>query len=245
VRFVDWQGQLVSSGGKVVKNAAGFDLPKLMIGSLGQYGILAELAFKVFPRPEAYATLQVAYPMLEEELRVLTSLTQQPFELFALDLVPRVEGAHLRVRLGGKRASIPERIRRLQSFLESADVSLQEGQPEMDLWRAEVEFSWAPAGYALVKVPLTPRRVLELDERLAAAGASRHYSVGANQAWIAWPGEISTLDALLNGQNLSGLLVRGAAHNPRLGVRSGDGFARRVKQALDPHAIFPGAFDAA
>jgi hypothetical protein len=87
--------------------------------------------------------------------------------------------------------------------------------------------------------------VLALDEKLAAAGALRHYSVGANQAWITWPGEIATLDALLSGLNLSGLLVRGAANNPQLGVRAGDGFARRVKQALDPHGIFPGAFDAA
>ena len=226
VRFVGWQGQLVSSGGKVVKNAAGFDLPKLMIGSLGQYGILAELSFKVFPRPEAYATLQIAYPTLADALEALTSLTQQPFELFALDLVPRAEDAQLRVRLGGKRAPLPERVRHLQRFLESADGSLDEGESEVELWRAEVEFDWAPAGHNLVKVPLTPRRVLALDERLAAAGALRHYSVGANQAWITWPGEIATLDALLNGLNLSGLLVRGEAHNPQLGVRAGDGFAR-------------------
>jgi hypothetical protein len=39
--------------------------------------------------------------------------------------------------------------------------------------------------------------------------------------------------------------VRGGAHNPLLGVRSGEGFARRVKQALDPHGVFPGAFNAA
>jgi len=41
VRFVDGTGALVRGGGKVVKNAAGFDLPKLMVGSLGQYGALA------------------------------------------------------------------------------------------------------------------------------------------------------------------------------------------------------------
>src|SRR5580765_2672377 len=46
VRFVDGTGALVRGGGKVVKNAAGFDLPKLMVGSLGQYGPVAELSFK-------------------------------------------------------------------------------------------------------------------------------------------------------------------------------------------------------
>src|SRR5690606_27154197 len=39
VRFVDGQGQLVRGGGKVVKNAAGFDLPKLLIGSVGRLGV--------------------------------------------------------------------------------------------------------------------------------------------------------------------------------------------------------------
>ena len=37
-------------GGRVVKNAAGFDLPKLMVGSLGRLGVFVELSLKVFPR---------------------------------------------------------------------------------------------------------------------------------------------------------------------------------------------------
>jgi glycolate oxidase FAD binding subunit len=245
VRFVDAQGQLVSSGGKVVKNAAGFDLPKLMIGSLGQYGILIELSFKVFPRPEAYTSLLVEYPTLEKGLEALIDLTRQPYELFALDLLPQAEGAQLRLRLGGKPASFPERIQHLQRFLESAEFSLLDGEPETGLWWAETEFSWAPADCSLVKVPITPRRLPGLDEGLAAAGAIRHYSVGANLAWVAWPGEINALDSLLARLDLSALLLRGAAQNPLLGVRSGDGFARRVKQALDPQGIFPGAFNAA
>ena len=50
VRFVNGGGEIVRAGGKVVKNAAGFDIPKLMVGSLGQLGVLVELSFKVFPR---------------------------------------------------------------------------------------------------------------------------------------------------------------------------------------------------
>lgn len=245
VRFVDAQGQLVSSGGKVVKNAAGFDLPKLMIGSLGQYGILVELSFKVFPRPPACVTLQAEYPSLDKALEMLIHLTQQPLELFALDLAPRAEGAYLLVRLGGSPDSVPERAKNLRRFLGSEGVRIHELDDEAHIWQQELEFAWAPTDHSLVKVPLTPRRLPALNDRLATAGALRHYSVGANLAWIAWPGEVSKLDEILRSLDLSGLLLRGPSHAPQLGVSPGEAFARRVKQALDPHGVFPGAFDAA
>ena len=59
VRFVDGTGRLVAGGGKVVKNAAGFDLPKLMVGSAGRLGVIVQLSFKVFPRPIATTTARV------------------------------------------------------------------------------------------------------------------------------------------------------------------------------------------
>ena len=59
VRFVTGDGRVVFGGGKVVKNAAGFDLPKLMVGGLGRFGVLTELTFKVFPKPEKFASLAI------------------------------------------------------------------------------------------------------------------------------------------------------------------------------------------
>ena len=56
VQLVNGEGELVNGGGKVVKNAAGFDIPKLMVGSLGSFGVMTELTFKVFPAPAATAT---------------------------------------------------------------------------------------------------------------------------------------------------------------------------------------------
>ena len=44
---------LINAGGKVVKNAAGFDIPKFLVGSLGRFGVMTELTFKVFPGPIA------------------------------------------------------------------------------------------------------------------------------------------------------------------------------------------------
>ena len=88
VRYVDGAGEVVRTGGKVVKNAAGFDISKLMVGSLGALGVLVELTFKVFPKPEAYATLRVPHPTLDDALATLHRLTGSQMDFFAIDLEP-------------------------------------------------------------------------------------------------------------------------------------------------------------
>src|SRR5437660_3460343 len=70
VRFVDGTGRLLRMGGKVVKNAAGFDLPKFFVGSLGRFGVLAEITFKVFPQRLASRTLKLEVDGAEAAARV-------------------------------------------------------------------------------------------------------------------------------------------------------------------------------
>jgi len=243
VKFLDGMGNLVRSGGRMVKNAAGFDLSKFMVGSLGHYGILVELTFKVFPAPATYATLQVAYPSLVETMQALTRLGAASLELFALDLEPGEAGCTLLLRMGGLPETMAGRQERLQEALAAAGAAplksvTLEGAPEAELWRSRREFTWLEPGQTLVKVPLTPRRVPALDEQLAAQGAQRRYSSGANLAWVGWPGPIEPLHRLLQGQDLSGLAVLGHADQSLLGARVGETFAQRVKKALDPENKF-------
>lgn len=56
-RLVDGTGQLLNFGGQVMKNVAGYDVSRLLAGSMGTLGILAEVTLKVLPRPTAERTL--------------------------------------------------------------------------------------------------------------------------------------------------------------------------------------------
>jgi glycolate oxidase FAD binding subunit len=235
VRYVDGAGRLVRGGGKVVKNAAGFDLPKLFVGSLGRLGVLVELSFKVFPAPKAYATLRLSCHTLADALQALVRLSRAPFDLEALELAPP---GSLYVRIGGLPEALPLRIKRLEAFLERSGETLA-GEAEASFWEALREFRWVSEGASLVKVPLTPKRLAPFDERLERAGAERRYSVAGNLAWVAWPNEVSELDALLSGLELSGLVLRGPSERLRLGNITGDGLLTRIKATLDPEGRFP------
>ena len=59
-------GAIVRGGGKVVKNVAGYDLPKLFIGSWGTLGIIVDATFKLRPRPEDERLLAVRFDRLKD-----------------------------------------------------------------------------------------------------------------------------------------------------------------------------------
>ncbi|MCS7040254.1 MAG: FAD-binding protein [Anaerolineae bacterium] len=243
VRFVDGQGNLVRGGGKVVKNAAGFDLPKLMVGSLGRLGVLVELSFKVFPRPAAYASLVAHFAHLRTALDALYRLNTSAFDLEALDLEPAAEGAlALRLRIGGPADVLSLRLDRLQAFLAPGAVGFArlEGEEEARFWRARRELTWVPAGHWLVKAPLTPARIPALEERVAATDVMRLYSVGGNLAWLAWPPTTprAAVQTTLTELGLTGMVLMGPPAEPLLTPLPGAEFYRRVKQALDPDGRF-------
>jgi len=119
IQFVDGRGQLVRSGGKVVKNSAGFDLSKFMVGSLGRYGILVELSFKVFPEPQRYVTLVSTFNDINAALQAVLKLASSPLEMDALDIELAQNNRYAcLIRLGGLASALPGRLTRLQDFLQ-------------------------------------------------------------------------------------------------------------------------------
>ena len=234
--FIDGEGRELRGGGKVVKNAAGFDFPKLLTGSLGELGVLVELTFKVFPRKEAFATLEVETGGLREALDTIALLNSSVEELFALELRPP---GTLEIRIGGFDSVLPARLERLRSLVDLPCAVVEEDE---DRWRAAAEFSWADTEGSLVKVPSTLGVIEALDGRLEELGAARRYGCGGSVAWLVWPpGEpLSDLEELLADSGTSGLILRSPGETVASALlnRSPGPFEKRIRSVLDGPRTF-------
>lgn len=235
VRLVDGTGSVIRGGGKVVKNAAGFDLPKLVVGSLGCFGIVTELTFKVFPRPESWATVTRRFGSTAQAWEALLELRRSPLELAALDL----EGpGTLWVRLGGRRRALQERAERVRRLLGGGEILVESREAEAwKRWRELVDWR---GERSTVKVPLSPRRLPALDAALPAE-VLRRYGAAGQVAWLGWPDSLplASLAKLLDGQGLEGLRVDGGEGARRLGRVRGGAAVARARRALDPDSLFP------
>ena len=107
VEFVAGDGELIHAGGKVVKNAAGFDIPKLLVGSCGRLGAITSLTFKVFPKPTEFHSYSLQCESHSDATSLIAKLARGRWELDAIDY--RGEQRTLWIRLGGPK-SVCERI---------------------------------------------------------------------------------------------------------------------------------------
>ena len=226
---VDGLGREFRVGGKVVKNAAGFDLSKFLVGSLGQYAIMTELTFKVFPDAASFRSVKIAFRQLDHLLAAVSLINQSVFELDALDFAPAASGWSLLARLAGAPAILPQRITRFTEALqrETAPDHVSEIDDHPALWNPLDGLH----GKHIVKVPLSPSQLTEFDR--AIADCRRRYSVGGNVAWLAAE-NVASLDATLRQLGLRGLCLLGNVESPVIGRPLENILAARVKRVLDP-----------
>lgn len=236
VRFVDGDGRLLRLGGKVVKNAAGFDLPKFFVGSLGRFGVLAELTLKVFPRPASTLTLRLDPAPIEAVASLLPSAAGRRWELDALEIPP----GELRValRLAGPAPALQSIA---SEILSQWDGRIMAQDDSMALWASLREFAWAHRDGVLAKVAFAPAQLVRLYHCLRTLDDIRiHVSAGGNVAYVSLPSPVSVrdLDASLRDLGLSGMMLRGIG--PLwLGHRGVTQIEGAVKAALDPKHRFP------
>jgi glycolate oxidase FAD binding subunit len=102
ISIVRADGTEARGGGKVVKNVAGFDLPKLMVGSLGTLGFISTITFRLHPRPETARTVLFADLDAEAVRRVVLVLREAQLEPAAVAALVHEGGDDLGVRFDGR-----------------------------------------------------------------------------------------------------------------------------------------------
>ena len=237
VQLCDSAGREVRGGGKVVKNAAGFDLPKLMVGSYGRLGIITEATLKVFPKPPGNATLCIQCPSLRSALDRALKLLALPLPIAALEIEP---GWQLMVRLAGPVDSLAAMAQRVTSALPPGTQvqRVEHGTSEAAMWHERAEFSWANDYAAVVRVAVTHHQCSDLEQALRSLGdaAKLVISCGASVAWIALRNleQLESLDQLLAQLVLAGVAIRGTAELTLLGDQRWIPSTQRIQQSLDP-----------
>ena len=243
-------GTLAHAGGRVVKNVAGYDLNKLLVGSLGTLGVITECTFKVLPLPGASQGIRARFPRAADAFAAADAIARTPARAAAL-VVDGARGSWQLLVLAEGDASAVERT--IAIVVEAAAA---QGSAERD---ADVERSLAPlrevpaqTDGVLVRASLPPAaqgafadgaQRLEAFTRLvadAASGIARVQLSGDDDDMIAGA------DALLAAARVCGGSARVEKRSDRLRARVeawGDSdlpglfLMRRLKDAFDPNGI--------
>ena len=122
-RILDGKGQDLSFGGKVMKNVAGYDVSRLLPGSMGTLSLLLEASVKVLPKPAATATLRCRISQ-EGALKVLNEWAGQPLPVSASCWVGNDEDidGELTIRLAGAAAAVKAAIPLMSSLVNAHEI---------------------------------------------------------------------------------------------------------------------------
>ena len=237
VSMVPGSGQWIKGGGKVVKNAAGFDFPKLVVGSLDCFGILGEITLKVFPCPFAFMTIQSEFADFNSSLECLRRI-QLPGMI--LDGCTLESSARLSIRIGGHAASLKQGIEKLQK-LTGGTPGVLEGPEEKRIWDT---FRNSGPGFGLkgrCKVPIRPSEIKEWQTFLSKVTDRFFFDQAGAVLIIDLDGEKSlrVLDEHLAQKGRCALCTDIAGGPKWIGLMPDLPFLNRIRKALDPMGKFP------
>jgi glycolate oxidase FAD binding subunit len=258
VRAVNGSGEIIRSGGRVLKNVTGLDLCKLLTGSHGTLGVLTEITLKVLPAPQDTASLAILGLTAEQGVAAMSAALGSPYGVSAAawlppemtdGTAPLVGASAALIRIEDFAKSVVYRIGRLQQDLARfGKAIILDADTSRQTWRAirDATVLRHARDEALWRVSVRPSRGATPLATAEAAGARGFLDWGGGLIWLAGPATEATHAAVTAAATAAGgiwTLMR-APDSLRASVdvvpREASALAaitRRVKSAMDPQGI--------
>ncbi len=223
VKMLNGKGEILNFGGQVMKNVAGFDASRLMVGSMGTLGVLLEISLKVLPRPEMEQTWVFNFNAADaiRQMNIWAGLSL-PLSGAAFD------AQRLYIRLSGSAAALRAAQEKLGGELLADGDNFWEGlrnhtaaffQTDVPLWRVSLPAAATPLDLA--------------GEWLIDWGGAQRWLKTSAAAEIIrdCASKVGGHATLFRGGNRAGAVFHPLSA-PLLVLH------RRLKEAFDPHGIF-------
>ena len=166
-RVAHADGSIAKGGGRVVKNVAGYDLPKLSVGSLGTLGVIIEATFKLAPQPAAQETLLATFPSSAAAAAAIAAADDRSLALRALALRSEVgEGALAAFWLAGPRSAVERTKQELTELTTGASRERLVGSSSESWWAALDDTD--PEGGVALRASLPTAAVAGFADELTA-----------------------------------------------------------------------------
>jgi glycolate oxidase FAD binding subunit len=148
MKIATTSGKIIKAGGRVVKNVAGYDLCKLMIGSYGTLGVIVEINFKLYPAPARRATWSFRTATLEAAREFRRKLLNSPLDPLRVVLLnpggvavarsePETTGFEIWLEFGGSESVIRRSIKTVQ------EISKESGMEACPVGEGPAEAGWS------------------------------------------------------------------------------------------------------
>lgn len=160
-------GSIVKGGGQVVKNVAGYDLPKIFIGSLGTLGVIVETTFKLVPVPRTRATMIATFSTLSAASQTAQKILGSPLLPLGVRMLNQPashiinagdDSFTLFIRFGGIASAVQRQLREVEKWSrDNGSLFLRIDDADDELWARLGDFTFDQAN--VVKVGVLPAEI--------------------------------------------------------------------------------------